>query len=219
MKASERIFQNIEEQVRTGALLPGDPVDEIGLMQHYGISRTPVREALLQLKAQGLLTSLPRGGMVVAKMTVQQLFAMWELLADLESLCARYACERMTDPERASLAAVHEAARPIVARDAQEEWPAANTAFHEILYAGSRNPYLRQEILRMRARTQAYRRHSFGAVGRLQISHDHHGLILKAILAKDCSAATAAGLAHMSPGDGAPGVTALINNLPKELLG
>lgn len=219
MKASERIFQSIEEQIRNGSLLPGDPIDELGLTRQYGVSRTPVREALLQLKSQGLLTSLPRGGMVVAKMSVQQLFAMWELLAELESLCARYACDRMNDNERTALARAHEAAEPVVARDSQDEWPGANMAFHEILYAGSRNPYLRQEILRMRARTQAYRRHAFGAVGRVRISHDHHGLILKAILANDADAAAAAAFNHMSPGDGAAGVTGLIMNLPEELLG
>ena len=141
------------------------------------------------------------------------------LLAELEGLCARYACDRMTDAERKALDQVHAAAASVVARDDHEGWPAANMAFHEILYEGSRNPYLRQEILRMRARTQAYRLHAFGAVGRLQTSHDHHGLILKAIMAKDSRAAAAAGFGHMSPGDGAPGVTALIMNLPKELLG
>lgn len=219
MKASERIVQSIEEQIRNSDLLPGDPLDELQLSGQFGVSRTPVREALLQLKSQGLLTSLPRGGMVVAKMSVQQLLAMWELLADLESLCARYACERMNDTERTALAREHEAAGSIVARGAADEWPQANMAFHEILYAGARNPYLRQEILRMRTRTQAYRRHAFGAVGRVQISHDHHGRILKAILAKDTLAATAAALGHMSPGNGAAGVTSLIMNLPKEMLG
>lgn len=219
VKASERIYQSIEEQIGRGGLLPGDPIDELNLMKQFGVSRTPVREAVLELKTQGLLASLPRGGVVVAKMNVQQLLGMWELLAELEGLCARYACDRMTDAERKALDQVHVAARRVVARDDHERWPAANLAFHEILYEGARNPYLRQEILRMRARTQAYRLHAFGAIGRLQTSHDHHGLILKAIAAKDSRAAAAAGFGHMSPGDGAPGVTALIMNLPKELLG
>ena len=219
MKASERVRQEIEEQIRTGGLLPGDPIDEQRLMGQFGVSRTPVREALLQLKSQGLLTSLPRGGVVVAKMDVQQLFAMWELLGELESLCARYACERMSNAERSALAQVHEAAGDVVARDDTEGWQAANLAFHEALYAGARNPYLRQEIIRMRVRTQAYRRHAFAAIGRLQTSHHHHGLILAAILACDSRAAAAAALSHLCPGEGARGVGELILNLPRELLG
>ena len=92
MKAAERIRLSIEESIRDGSLLPGDAVDEQQLMQTYEVSRTPVREALLQLQAQGMLNSL-RGGMVVAKMDVAQLLAMWELLAELEGIGARLACD------------------------------------------------------------------------------------------------------------------------------
>src|SRR5690606_39255499 len=71
MKISEQICQEIEGQLLGGTLLPGDTVDENELAARYKVSRTPVREAMLRLQAQGLLTSLPRGGMVVAKMDVQ----------------------------------------------------------------------------------------------------------------------------------------------------
>jgi DNA-binding GntR family transcriptional regulator len=218
MKASERIRTNIEKAVHDGTLLPGDPVDEAKLIAEYGVSKTPVREALLQLQAQGLLSSLPRGGMVVAKMDIQQLLAMWELLADLESLCARYACERMTPAERDELAALHVRAEPLVRDEDISGWQAANMEFHEALYRGARNPYLRQEILRMRARTGAYRLHAFGAVGRVHASYGHHGDVVRAILAGNSAAAASAMFEHMSPGHGTRGVTDLIVNLPKALL-
>ncbi|MEZ5738252.1 MAG: GntR family transcriptional regulator [Burkholderiaceae bacterium] len=60
MKASARIQQVIDTQIREGRLLPGDPIDEEALMAQFGVSRTPVREALLNLKAEGLAMSLPR---------------------------------------------------------------------------------------------------------------------------------------------------------------
>lgn len=218
MKISDRICQSIEAQVRDGTLLPGDPIDENKLIVEFNVSRTPVREALLQLQAQGLITSLPRDGMAVAKMDVQQLLAMWELLAELESLCARYACERMSPEERQALAKFHQDTLPIVEKDDDEGWQQANLDFHEALYRGSRNPYLRQQILRMRTRTGAYRRHAFGAVGRLQASYAHHADILQAILAGDAQAAASTMFHHMSPGHGTRGVTELIVNLPKSLL-
>lgn len=218
-KISERIAHSIEAQVGDGTLLPGDPIEENKLMAAFGVSRTPVREALLQLQAQGLLANLPRGGMVVAKMDVQQLLAMWELLAELESLCARYACERMTPEEREALAALHRDTLPIVEADDVEGWQQANLDFHEVLYRASRNPYLRQQILRMRMRTGAYRRHAFGPVGRVQASYSHHADILAAIMAADSEAAARAMFHHMSPGHGTRGVTDLIVNLPKSLLG
>lgn len=219
MKASERIYRSIESGISEGALLPGDPVDEEELMAQFGVSRTPVREALLQLKSVGLLDGLPRGGAIVAKMDVTQLLAVCELLAELEGLCARYACERMTPAEREDLAALHRAAESVVARDDEIAWQQANRDFHECLYAGSRNPYLRQEILRMRTRTQAYRKHAFGAIGRLPVSYHHHGLIVEAILAGDREAASRAAFGHLNPGEGLPGVKDLIMNLPRELLG
>lgn len=219
MKISDRIRLTIEQRIQEGSLLPGDPIDENRLMAEYGASRTPLREALLQLQAQGLLESLPRGGMVVAKMDVQQLLAMWELLAELESLCARYACERMSEDEKRLLAQLHDEARAIVDANDAEGWQQANLDFHEVLYKGSRNPYLRQEILRMRARTGAYRRHAFGPVGRLQASYQQHSRILESILANDAQGAVSAMFLHMSPGHGTRGVTDLIANLPKVLLG
>ena len=218
MKVSDRIRHEIEQQLLGGTLLPGDAVDEVELAARYKVSRTPVREALLQLQAQGLLASLSRGGMVVAKMDVQQLLSMWELLAELESLCARYACQRMTSEEREALRRLHEETLAVVEAADDEGWQEANLAFHEILYKGSRNPYLRKEILRMRTQTGAYRRHAFGAVGRIQTSYSHHSEILAAILAGDAKAAAEAMFHHMSPGHGARGVTDMIVNMPKSLL-
>jgi DNA-binding GntR family transcriptional regulator len=218
VKASERIRQSIASQIRDNGLLPGDPIDEERLMAQFGVSRTPVREALLQLKTEGLVTSLSRGGVVVSKLDVPQLFAMWELLADLEGLCARYACDRMTPKERARLVDAHREAEAVVERDDEIAWQQANRRFHEILYAGARNPYLQQEIMTMRTRTQAYRMHAFSAVVRLRVSHDGHARIVDAILAKDGAMAARASFDHLNPG-GAPWVTDLIMKLPRELLG
>jgi DNA-binding GntR family transcriptional regulator len=218
LKASERIRLSVEDRIRDGAWLPGDPIDEASLMRDFGVSRTPVREAMLQLQAQGLLVSLPRGGVVVARMTFQELFAMWELMADLEVLCARYACERMTDDERQDLVVAHERGRDVVRRDEADGWREANMAFHEVLYKGARNPYLRQEILRMRARTAAYRRHAFGVVGHILHSHETHGAVVAAVVAKDPQAAAAAMQVHIGVGRGGRAITDLILKLPKHLL-
>jgi DNA-binding GntR family transcriptional regulator len=218
MKVSERIHHSIEAQIRDGTLLPGDPIDEDRLMEQFGVSRTPVREALLQLKTEDLVTSLPRGGVVVSKLDIPQLFAMWELLAELEGLCARYACERMTKAERQQLADAHRESESVVERDDEIGWQQANMEFHQVLYCGARNPYLRQEIMRMRTRTQAYRMHAFSAVSRLRISYNGHTRMLTAIQANDSVLAARAAFDHLNPG-GAPWVTDLIMKLPRNLLG
>ena len=219
MKASERIRRVIETQIAEGELLPGDPIDEESLMARFGVSRTPVREAILQLKAENLVDSIPRGGAVVAKMDFVQLLSVWELLADLEGLCARYACERMTQAERKTLADVHRAARDTAEEEDELAWRQANRDFHEALYAGARNPYLRQEILRMRIRTSAYRSHAFGVVGRVRNAYHYHDRITQAILANDPDAAAQAAQAHLNPSEGVPALFDLIRSMPKELLG
>ncbi|WP_398469337.1 GntR family transcriptional regulator [Tardiphaga sp.] len=218
MKASDHIYRVVESQISQRELLPGDPVDEEILMAQFGVSRTPVREAILRLKAEGLVSSISRGGAIVSKMDFAQLLAVWELLAELEGLSARYACERMTKQQRQALADAHHAAQDVVVRNDAVGWQQANMAFHEVLYEGSRNPYLRQEILRMRVRTSAYRSHSFDAMGFITQANDYHGRIVQAILDNDAQTAAKLATAHLTPGEGAPAVMDIMHQLPKGLL-
>lgn len=189
MKISEKIRLHIEDEIRLGGLLPGDVIDEHALAARFEVSRTPIREALIQLEAQGLVAGQPRQGMVVARMDVKQLLAIWELLSELEGVCARLACERMTEADIAVLADVHERSRAVVEADDIEGWRTANHDFHDCIYHGSRNAYLRQDLLRLRARTGAYLMHAFGALGRLPSSYEQHGQILDAIRARDAQQA------------------------------
>ena len=218
IKTSERIRSAIEDDIRAGILLPGDVIDEAALARQFDVSRTPIREALLQLEAQSMLISQPRHGMVVAKMDVQQLLALWELLVEMEGVCARLACERMTDEEREELAQVHAQAQIIVDADEVDRWREANHAFHDVLYRGCRNPYLRQEILRLRARTGGYLRHAFSALGRLQSSQEQHGELLQAIQDREPARAHEMMMKHISLEQGARGLTDFLINLPKSLL-
>lgn len=218
VKISERIRAVIVEAIGSGVLLPGDVIDEAALARQFDVSRTPVREALLQLEAQSMLVSKPRQGMVVAKMDIQQLLALWELLVELEGVCARLACERMTDDERAELARVHESVKVIVDEDNIKGWRDANHAFHDLLYRGSRNPYLRQELLRLRARTGGYLRHALSTIWELQTSYDQHGQILAAIKDHDPARAYEMMMAHMRLDQGSSGLTDFLINMPRSFL-
>lgn len=215
-KASERIRTEIENAIKTGALLPGDSIDETDLAAQYQVSRTPIREALLQLQAQGLLTSRPRGGMTVAKMDLQQLLSMWELLAELEGVAVRLACQRMTDEELADLVAHHAQTRKVVEADDVDGWQDSNLRFHEFIYRATRNPYLRQDVLRMRTLTGYYRRHAFGALGRIRSSFEQHGEVVRALQRRDAAAASAVMVEHMRPARDAAGLTDFIVSLSKD---
>ncbi len=217
-KASDKIRTEIETAIREGALLPGDPIDEAEITAQYKVSRTPIREALIQLQAQGMLTSLPRGGMVVAKMDLQQLLSLWELLAELEGVAVRLACQRMTADELKAIVDNHEQSRAVADADDFAGWQESNLRFHELIYRATRNPYLRQEVLRIRTRTGYYRRHAFGAVGQIRASFDQHHSIVEAFQAGNAEAASNAMIAHMRPASDAKGLTDFIVKIPRELL-
>ncbi len=217
-KASDRIRQEIEASIKSGALLPGDAIDEAELARVHAVSRTPIREALIQLQAQGMLTSLPRGGMLVAKMDLQQLLSLWELLAELEGLAARLACQRMTPDELAAIVDNHQSSAEVVARDDMAAWQQSNLRFHELIYRATRNPYLRQEVLRIRTRTGVYRQHAFAALGTIRASFEQHERVVTAFQASDPEAASAAMVMHMRPARDASAMTDFIVNLPKDLL-
>ena len=218
MKVSDQIRMRIESAIASGELLPGDAIDDIALAHHYKVSRTPVREALLQLQAQGILSSTPRGGSMVAKMNLQQLLSLWELLAELEGIAVRLACERMTNDDLKALMKVHRSSKKIADKEDMDGWQEANLKFHEIIYEGARNPFLRQEVLRIRSRTGVYRRHAFGALGRIKSSYDQHEKIVNAVEKRDAEAASLCMADHMRPGRDSKTLNDFIMSLPRELL-
>ena len=218
MKVSDQIRMRIESAIASGELLPGDAIDDIALAHHYKVSRTPVREALLQLQAQGILSSTPRGGSMVAKMNLQQLLSLWELLAELEGIAVRLACERMTNDDLKALMKLHRSSKKIADKEDMDGWQDANLKFHEVIYEGARNPFLRQEVLRIRSRTGVYRRHAFGALGRIKSSYDQHEKIVNAVEKREAEAASLCMADHMRPGRDSKTLNDFIMSLPRELL-
>ena len=218
MKVSDQIRMRIEAAIASGELLPGHAIDDVALANHYKVSRTPVREALLQLQAQGLLSSTPRGGCTVAKMNLQQLLSLWELLAELEGIAVRLACERMTNEDIQALAKQHRSSKKIADKEDMDGWQEANLKFHEIIYEGARNSFLRQEVLGIRSRTGIYRRHAFGALGRIKSSYDQHEKILNALVKRDVETVSSYMVDHMRPGRDSKTLNDFIMSLPKELL-
>jgi DNA-binding GntR family transcriptional regulator len=218
MKISDQIRLRIESAISSGELLPGDAIDDVALATQHKVSRTPVREALLQLQAQGILSSTPRGGHIVSKMNLQQLLSLWELLAELEGVVVRLACERMTNDEIKALVKQHRNSQKLATKEDIDGWQEANLKFHEIIYEGARNSFLRQEVLRIRSRTGAYRRHAFGALGRIRSSYEQHEKIVNALEKRDAAAAFTCMTAHMRPGRDSKTLNDFIISLPRELL-
>ena len=114
---AEKLREAIEESIATGTFAPGMHLEETELAQRFGVSRTPLREALIQLSSMGIVVLRPRRGAVVAEVTPQRLLEMFEVMAELEAMCGRLAARRMSDPDHAVLMRAHMLAkRPVALR-------------------------------------------------------------------------------------------------------
>ena len=195
-RAEELRLQLADEIVR-GTLAPGAPLDETDIARRFSVSRTPVREALRQLAASGLIEARAHRGAVVARPTLERLNGMFEAMAELEALCAGLAAERMPAVERARLEAIHEELRVLSHAGNPERFHAVNERFHNAIYAGSQNDYIAEMTLATRVRVQPFRRAQFRNLGRLAKSHAEHDRVVVAIMRGDRTGAAAAMRGHI----------------------
>jgi DNA-binding GntR family transcriptional regulator len=195
-RAEELRLQLADEIVR-GVLAPGSALDETDIARRFGVSRTPVREALRQLVASGLVEARAHRGAVVAQPSLERLSGMFEAMAELEALCASLAAERMTPTERYQLEAIHEELRVLSHAGDPDRFNAVNERFHSAIYAGSQNGYIAEITLGTRARVQPFRRAQFRNLGRLAKSHAEHDRVVVAIMRGDRNGAASAMRAHI----------------------
>ena len=195
---AERLADAIADSVLSGEFAPGRRLDETMLAERYGVSRTPVREALRQLAATGLIEVKPRRGATVAKATSAQLEKLFGAMAELEATCARLAAMGMTPIERRRLRALQDLMAAIVQRDDREAYNQANVVFHNQIYLGAHNEILAEIATALRRRVAPYRRAQFQTEGRLGRSHAEHAEVVNAIVACDAAGAHAAMFHHMS---------------------
>jgi DNA-binding GntR family transcriptional regulator len=175
----------IEEGIVSGHIEPGARLDEARLAEQFGVSRTPIREALQQLAAEGLVTIRPRRGAIVAAPGVGELVALFEAMAELESACAGLAARRMDTNGHRRLRELQAACKLCVKARAPDDYYARNVTLHEAIYDGSGNPVLASATRRMRNRLAAYRRLQLRSPTRLQASNAEHAEIVEAIVAAD----------------------------------
>jgi DNA-binding GntR family transcriptional regulator len=195
---AHELRDRLEGEILSGQRPPGSRLDESKLAQHFGVSRTPVREALRELAAADLVVLRPRQGAVVATVTVTQLLHMFEVMAELESFCAKLAARRMSAAERTLLSEVHRQCG-VLAQDAEtNSYYDANRGFHEVIYAGSHNTYLEETTRGMRNRLSPYRRFQLNHPGRILKSWREHQAVVDAILEGDAEAAAEAMSHHVT---------------------
>jgi DNA-binding GntR family transcriptional regulator len=194
---AEELRAQLADDIVRGTLAPGQTLDEMDLARRFGVSRTPVREAIRQLAASGLVETRPHRGAVVARPNHQRILGMFEAMAELEAICAGLAAERMTPIERHQLETVHEELRVLSYAGNPDRFHEVNERFHNTIYAGSQNTYIAEMTLATRVRVQPFRRAQFRNLGRLAKSHAEHDRVVVAIMRGDKAGAELAMRAHI----------------------
>src|SRR6478609_7309773 len=146
---SEKLREAIEENIATGAFPPGMHLDETELAHKFGVSRTPLREALIQLSSTGIVALRPRRGAVVEEVTPQRLLEIFEVMAELEALCGRLAARRMSDADHAVLLQAHKACEAACRSNDSDAYYHQNELFHLAIYAGSHSGFLIEQTTAM----------------------------------------------------------------------
>ena len=185
LRRSDQFIEIIEERIVTGGYPPGTRLDETELANEFEVSRTPVREALMQLSFSGLVEMRPRRGAVVAEVTPQRLLEMYEVMAELEALCGRLAARRISDEELDALARAHRACEAAKEAADPDGYFRLNEEFHRVIYRASHNGFLIEQTMGIYRRLSVYRRLQLRVRDRLRTSCSEHGAIVAAIQAAD----------------------------------
>jgi len=195
---ARRIESALMEDIAAGALQPGERLDETGLAKRFGVSRTPVREALSRLTAQGILVARDKRGVQVAEYSREQLAQIFEAMHEIEAVCARLASQRLTLLARSELEAAQKRCVEVAEAGDFTEYLRANEALHFAVYKATGNPYIAELAADFRRRTGPFRAKKFASHADLIASAQSHEELLDSIFAEDSQAASKGMRDHMA---------------------
>lgn len=194
----DQVAQQLRDLIFAGTLSPGAFVDENRLCEQWAISRTPLREALKVLSAEGLIRHEPRRGCFVNEVTEQDLDEIFPVIALLEGRCAYEAAVHAGDADLQALETLHEQLQQSAQRGEIPAYYAANFAIHEAIIAIAGNKWLAQVISDLRKILKLARLQQLNAPGRLTQSLGEHMAIFAALKAGDAEGAEAAMRTHLT---------------------
>ncbi|WP_207455477.1 GntR family transcriptional regulator [Azospirillum sp. SYSU D00513] len=181
----KRLRDELENEILTGHIPPGQKLDEVSLATRFGVSRTPIREVLQQLASAGLVEIRPRRGAVVAQLGPEQLVQMFEVMGGLEGMAGRMAARRHTEEDRKALQRIQDACLAAARSGDTDAYYYENERFHQAIHAASHNAFLIEQCTALHRRLKPYRRLQLRHRNRMASSLAEHTAVLEAILALD----------------------------------
>ena len=186
------------DDIAAGLLQPGERLDETKLAERFGVSRTPVREALSGLTAQGVLVAGEKRGVRVAQYSREELGQMFEAMQEIESICARLASQRLTLLARAEIEAAQAACADAAAKNDRIAYIKANEQLHLSIYRATENAYIFELASDFRRKTGPFRAKKLETQEDLNASVESHVDLLAKIFSEDVQTAVDGMRKHMT---------------------
>ena len=193
-----RVFNAIENAILDGEYKDGDSLNELKLSKELGVSRTPVREALMQLELEGLVRNIPNKGAVVVGVTEQDTHDIYEIRIRIEGLASRLCAENITDDELHALEQIVDLQEFYLMKNDTEQIWRLDGDFHKIIYDASRSRPLRFTLSNFHNYIKKARDISMHTEGRAEKTVAEHRAILDAIKMRDGELAEELTARHIS---------------------
>ncbi|MCO7125464.1 GntR family transcriptional regulator [Sporolactobacillus shoreicorticis] len=197
MPMREHVYRYLKDMILEGKYHAGDRLVERELAAKMAISRTPVREALFRLEAQGLVKTLPRKGVVVEPISKEKIIEIFDILEMLEGLAARRAAERIDEETRKECRQWSKKIEKFIQAGNQEDANAFHLSVCHFFYSTAKSPKLNAILVDLTEYIQAFARVTYEKGGRLAEAMNEHRLILNTISKGDAQAARKLSMQHI----------------------
>lgn len=192
-----RVFHHLRENILSGKYKEGDELKEVAIGEELGVSRTPVREAFRQLELEGLIQIIPNKGAYVTGITEKDVKDIYMIRSLLEGLCARWACEHITDAQMEEMEENIYLSKFHAQKGHLEQLAELDNRFHEILYEACNSKMLEHQLRDFHEYVLRVRKKTLSNVNRGPKSNEEHELLMEAIKAKDADKAEKLANMHM----------------------
>lgn len=194
---SAAIVETLEREIASGAIAAGAKLDETRLAARFGVSRTPVREALQTLVTRSLAERIPYRGIVAADFSAERIDQLFEAMSEIEGLCGRLAAGKMTAADRSELQQRHAALNALMSQGNYAAYAESNDAFHDVIHRGAHNAEIAAMAQSLRLKLAPFRGAQLQSAERVAASAAEHQAIVDAILTRDGPAAERLLRAHL----------------------
>jgi DNA-binding GntR family transcriptional regulator len=194
----EQVAHRLRQMLVENRIQPGAKLNERELSEVLNVSRTPLREAIKMLAAEGLVELLPNRGAIAVELTEADVLNTFEVMAGLEAQSGELAAERITEAELAEIKAMHFEMLAAYTRRDLPNYYRLNAAIHNAINAAAKNPVLASTYARVNARLQALRFRSNQDEEKWKAAVKEHELMIEALAARDGPAMRRVLLAHLA---------------------